>query len=181
MKPRSVGVVLACLVLAGVQGAPAQSISPSSAKDDPTITIDGAKNPELIPDWAAWLEAFRFMAQPAKPHVPIPTELHLVTTEQQRALIRKEALKVIELENDLGNRGAKLQEGLDADNLSERNGKADELEMQRRQGALDARDRVFAVLPADAQLALSAFAEHARRSQKVSLPKSKVEWYRLPH
>lgn len=186
MKSRRGGVVLACLVLAGAQStpaesAPAQSISPSSATDDPRITIDGAKNPELIPDWAAWLEAFRFMALPAKPHVPIPTEVHLATTEQQRALIRKEALELIALETDLGNRGVKLQEGLNADNLAERTGKADALEMQRRQAALDARDRLCAVLPPDAQRALTAFAEHARRSQKVSVPKSKVEWYRLPH
>ena len=181
MKPRSVGVVIALLFVVYAQHALAQATPPSSDKDDPIVTIDGAKNPEQIPEWAAWMAAFRFMAQPAKPFVPIPTNIHVVTTEAQRALIRKEALQVIARETEHGERGGKLRDGLTSDNFADRSRQADELEMQVRQGALDARDRLFAALPEEAQLALSAFAEDVKKGITITLRQSRVNAYRLPH
>jgi len=175
MKRVRFGAVLACLMVAtGVQGQD----KPSSA--DEVITIDGAKNPELIPNWAAWLEAFLFMAQPANPEVPIPSTIYAVTSREQRALVRKEALFVIAQETELGQVGLKLQDGLTAENAAERSEKADALELKRRQAALDARDRLLAALPADAQAALRAFAEHVRAGYKVTTVKSKLKQFMLP-
>ncbi len=176
MKRLQFGAVLVCLVAsAGVLGAQEKPSPP-----DEVITIDGAKNPELIPNWAAWLESFRFMSNPPAPEIPIPSTIYAVTSPEQRALVRKEALFVIAQERELGQRVLKLQEGLNAENLAERTAKVDALELKRRQEALDARDRLLAALPPDAQAALREFAERTRRGYQVRLLKSKFQQFMLP-
>src|SRR5919197_1404007 len=151
------GAALVYLVLAAVSVVHTQDKPVGSDAD--VITIDGSKNPDMVPNWAAWLEAFRFMAQPAAPIEPIPTMIYLATSREQRALVRKEALFVMAKERELGQRALKLQDGLTAENLSERSETADLLEMQRRQAALDARNRLLAALPTEGQIALREFAE----------------------
>jgi hypothetical protein len=169
---------LVYLLLTSVSAVHAQGKPPVSDSD--VITIDGEKNPELIPNWAAWLEAFRVMAGPAAPIEPIPTVIYLTTSREQRAQIRKEAQSVIAQERELGQRALKLQDGLTSANLSERSDQADALEMKRRQAALDARDRLLAALPPDGQAALREFAEHTRKGYKATMLKSKLAQFLLP-
>jgi hypothetical protein len=172
------GVALVCLVFMAVSAVHTQD--KPSASDSDIITIDGAKNPEMIPNWAAWLEAFRFMAAPAAPIEPIPTVVYLATSREQRALIRKESLLVMAQEREIGQRALKLQEGLTADNLSERSYQADALEMKRRRAALEARDRLLSALPVDGQIALREFAEQARKGYKATVVKSKLAQFLSP-
>jgi hypothetical protein len=172
------GVALVYLVLTGVSAVHTQD-KPSGSDSD-IVSIDGAKNPEMIPNWAAWLEAFRFMAAPAAPIEPIPTVIYLATSREQRALIRKESLSVMAQERELGQRALKLQDGLTADNQSERGDQADLLEMKRRRAALDARDRLLAALPVEGQIALREFAEQARKGYKATMLKSKLAQFLAP-
>jgi hypothetical protein len=167
-----------CLVFTAVSVVHTQA-NPS-ASDSDIITIDGAKNPEMIPNWAAWLEAFRFMAAPAAPIEPIPSGIYLATSKEQRALIRKESLLVIAQEREMGQRALKLQDGLTADNRSDRSDQADALEMNRRRAALDARDRLLAALPAEGQIALREFAEQARKGYKATMLKARLPQFLLP-
>jgi hypothetical protein len=178
MKQLRFGVVLVYLLLTAVSVVHTQDKPPASDSD--IVLIDGAKNPELVPNWAAWLEAFRFMAAPAAPIEPIPTVIYLATSREQRALIRKEALLVITQERELGQRALKLQDGLTAENLPERSDQADTLELKRRQAALDARDRLLAVLPTEGQIALREFAEHVRKGYKATVVKSKLAQFLAP-
>jgi hypothetical protein len=178
MKRLRFGIALVYLVLTAVSAVHTQD--KPSASDSDIITIDGAKNPEKIPNWAAWLEAFRLMAGPAAPIEPIPTVIYLATSKEQRALIRKEALFVMARERELGQRALKLQDGLTPANVSERSNQADVLEMKRRQAALDARDRLFAALPVEGQVALREFAEHMRKGYKATMVKSKLAQFMRP-
>jgi hypothetical protein len=178
MKPLQFIVALVYLVLAAVSGVHSQG--KPQVSDSDVITIDGAKNPEMIPNWAAWLEAFRLIGGPAAPIEPIPTVIYLATSREQRASIRKEALFVMAQERELGQRALKLQDGLTADNLSERSERADGLEMRRRRAALEARDRLLAALPVEGQIALREFAEHMRQGYKVTIIRSKLAQFLLP-
>jgi hypothetical protein len=178
MKHLRITAALVYLVLTAVSVVHAQG--KPSVSDSDIITINGEKNPELIPNWAAWLEAFRLMAGPVAPMEPIPTMIYLATSREQRALIRKEALFVIAQERELGQRALKLQDGLTAENVSERSDKADALEMKRRQAALEARDRLLAALPAEGQAALREFAEVMRKGYKATMVKSKLAQFLLP-
>jgi hypothetical protein len=166
------------LVLAAVSVVHTQDKPVGSDAD--VITIDGSKNPDMVPNWAAWLEAFRFMAQPAAPIEPIPTMIYLATSREQRALVRKEALFVMAQERELERRGLKLRDGVTPDNMLERSEQADALEMKRRQAALDARDRLLAALPIEGQIALREFAEHVRKGYKAMMPKSKLAQFMSP-
>jgi hypothetical protein len=150
-------------------------------KDDPIITIDGAKNPELIPEWAAWRSAFDFMAGPAAPEVPIPTRVVVVTTAEQQAWIRKEALRVIKEENDIHAGAAKLREGHTAETLPQVMEELNRMEMQRRRIVLAGRDRLLAAdLPPAAHAALREFVEIVRKGITASMPKSQLAEYALP-
>lgn len=178
MKRLRLNAALVYLVLAAVSVVHAQDTPAGSGSD--VVTIDGSKNPEMVPNWAAWLEAFRFMAQPAAPIEPIPTMIYLATSKEQRALVRKEALFVVAKERELGQRVLKLQEGLTAENLSERTERVDALEMQRRQTALDARNRLLAALPAEGQIALREFAESVRKGYKATVVRSRLAQFMSP-
>jgi hypothetical protein len=175
MKRCSASVALVvCLV------APAPDVQAQKPAEDPVIAIDGAKNPELIPEWAVWLEAFRFMAGPDVHDLPIPTPVYRLTSPEQRTFIRKEALGVMAREDDLAARGAKLRDGLTPENTPERSEQADAFEMQRRRAALQARDRVLEAVSPEAQAALREFAERLRRGFTVHILKSKLAQYHLP-
>jgi hypothetical protein len=178
MKRLRFGVALVYLVLTTVSAVHTQDKPTASASD--VLTIDGAKNPEMVPNWAAWLEAFRFMAAPAAPIEPIPTTIYLATSKEQRALIRKESLLVMAQEREFGQRALKLQDGLTAENMSDRSDQADALEMKRRRAALDARDRLLAALPLEGQIALREFAEHVRKGYKATVVKSKLAQFLAP-
>lgn len=178
MKQPHMLLALVYLVLTTVSVVHAQD--KPAVSDSDVITIDGAKNPEMIPNWAAWLEAFRLMAGPAAPIEPIPTVIYLATSKDQRALIRKEALNVVAQERELGQQALKLQDGLTAENMMERSEQADALELKRRRAALEARDRLLGVLPVDGQNALREFAEHMRKGYKVTLIRSKLAQFLSP-
>ena len=178
MKQLSFGGVLLCLAAVLAPSAHAQS---KPRESDPVITIDGAKNPELIPDWAAWLEAFRFMSLPAEPEIPIPTPVYLAATPEQRALIRKEALYVTAHVNGIYDRALKLQTGLTAENLPQRTEEVEAMEMERRQTALDVRDRLLEALPLVVQNALREFVETViRKGYTIQILKSKLAQFQLP-
>ena len=168
---------LALVVVALTVGVVAQT----QRTNDPIITIDGAKNPELVPEWAAWRGVFSFMAAPAAPEVPIPTTICLVTTPEQQAFIRKEALRVIKEESDMGEVAVKLRDGLTADNLAQRTEEVETLEMRRRRVVLAGRDRLLgADLPVAAHTALREFAADVRRGHKAHVQKSQLAQYSLP-
>jgi hypothetical protein len=176
MHRQHFGVGLVYLLLGAVSIVHAQG-KPSGS--DEVVVIDGAKNPEQIPNWDAWLEAFRTMAGPAEPEVPIPSVIFIVTTQQQRELIRREAQKVMAEEQRVFGEALKLQDGLTAENRGERQNRVEALEMQRRRAALDARDRLLAQLP-QAQFAFREYIDHVRRSIKVTIMKSQIPQFVLP-
>jgi hypothetical protein len=161
----------------------ASGVSAQTQKDnDPVVTIDGTKNPELVPAWAAWQQAFHIMSGPyVHGDLPIPTTVWHVTTPEQRDLIRKEALATVANENQLGSQALKLRDGLTADNMKQRTEEAQGYEMKRRQFVLDVRDRLLAALPPLAQTALREFAEvECKKGYKASMLKSQLEQFRLP-
>ena len=81
MKPIRSGVGLVYLLLVSVSIVHAQG---QPLAGDEVIVIDGSKTPEQIPNWSAWLEAFRTISGPAAPEVPIPSVIYIVTTKEQQ-------------------------------------------------------------------------------------------------
>jgi hypothetical protein len=156
----------------------AQATPPSS--DDKVMTIDGSKNPELIPQWLAWQEAFRAMGMPAQLDLPIPTTVWHVTTADERDLIRKEAMQSLEREDEVGAQAMKIREALTQETRARDEERITQLDLRRKQAILDARDRLLARLPPEAQNALRAFAEEVKKGIKVTTLKSRLAEFRAP-
>jgi hypothetical protein len=180
MKKQTVSLVLlTSLLYPGARVALAQ-IPPVMSSAEDVVVIDGAKHPEQVPEWAAWLEAFRFMSAPAAPIEPIPTIIYDVTTPEDRALVRKESMQVIAREKAVYDRALKLLDGLTAENTAERTRQLDAIEVERHTISIEARDRLLAALPAAAQTALRAFVDETRKGFRAYVPKSKMTQFRSP-
>jgi hypothetical protein len=145
------------------------------------VTIDGSKHPEEVPNWAAWLEAFRFMAGPDTHDVPIPTTVYRVTSKAERDRLRREALTVMAAEREMNTHATDVfNEPRTPETLPTLRTQMTALEMKRRRAALDARDRVLPTLEAAGQLALLEFVDQMRKGFRATVPKSELAQFRLP-
>jgi hypothetical protein len=176
----AVAVLVCTLGIPATTTAEQQRSTASPQADADVVTIDGSKDPAMVPDWAAWLAAFRFMSMPATPVEPIPTVIHRATTEAERRAIRKEAIGVIARETELSARGLELQKRLTKDNVAQLVEMAESLEMERRREALNARDRLLGMLSGPAQSALLTFVEQTRRQYRATVPRSELTQFMLP-
>jgi hypothetical protein len=174
MKKLRFGAVLVWLMIGPL--VLAQSDSPPEF-----VTIDGSKHPEQVPNWAAWLEAFRFMAGPDTHDVPIPTTVYRVTSRKERYRLRREALTVIAAEREMNTRATDVfNTPRTPETLPELQAQMNALEMTVRRAALDARDRVLPTLEAAGQQALLEFVDQMRKGFRATVPKSELAQFRLP-
>lgn len=182
MKRRSVSS-FACLMVAALTAAVLCQDGPgASPPDDPMIAIDGAKDPEKVPEWFVWREAFRIMAAPpdAKIPMPIPTPIWQVTSPDQRMAIRRAALRLSAKDDALMDVAVKLLDGVNPENMKARAERMDSLEMERRLETLAGRNQLLAALPVEAQAALRSFVDEIRKGTKFLVRKSKMAQHMLP-
>ena len=173
-RKRLFGAVLVCLTT----GPLVLTHSDSPAE---FVTIDGSKHPEEVPNWAAWLEAFRFMAGPDTHDVPIPTTVYRVTSRAERYRLRREALTVVAAERETNTRATDVfNMPRTPETLPTLQAQMNALEMKRRRAALDARDRVLPTLEAAGQQALLEFVDQMRNGFHATVPKSELAQFRLP-
>lgn len=183
MKRSSVPVFAACLMIAALTATVLSQDGPgASPPDDPMIAIDGAKDPEKVPEWFVWREAFRIMAAPPEPEIPmpIPTPIWHVTSPGQRMVIRRTALRLSARDDALMDVAVKLLDGANAENMPARAERMDSLEMERRRETLAGRDQLLAALPVEAQVALRSFVDEIRKGTKFLVRKSQMTQYMLP-
>ena len=175
-------LALALVVLIASAGSiqlTGQSKSGSSGEDK-VITIDGSKNPEQIPQWLAWQEAFRAMGMPIQLELPIPTTVWQVTTAGERDLIRKEAVQVLERESEIEAQVVKIREALTPETRVRDQDRVKQLDLRRKQSILDARQRVLAGLRPEGQNTLRAFVEDLKKGIKVMVLESLLAEFSLP-
>lgn len=140
------------------------------------VQIEGRKNPELIPQWNAWENAFRTIATVS--NVPTHVIKH-ISADESAALIAaaREArdnlqaieLKVSKLIPMLSTPEAKLVEE-----------KTREINLEYRWQTLRLRDRVLALLQPEGQTALNNWVEFNKSGMTVYVPKNELEFYRQP-
>ena len=169
--------MFASLTLPTIQ---AQTVSGSA--DDPVITIDGTKNPELIPQWTVWRTAFGFLAKDDSEQLPTVV-LRAITPEQTRALMQA-AKAATTFDSDCNNRVYqremavwKANPDLDVETV---NAKMIEGNMVCRRHTLEVRDKVLADLSPTGAAALSGFVESLKKGWTAQMRKSLVKYYQLP-
>jgi hypothetical protein len=168
-------------------GTLAQSPETSAAKDQ-IITIDGSKNPELIPQWQAWGYTFRAITRSADYTVgrggteeeSIPWDIYRVSSKEDRATLLKEARDAVAAQNACETRGLKAREQGAAQKPEVLFARLNDMVIECRRITLNARDHLLAGLTPAAQSGIRQFVEARKQGMTVTMKKSELASFRLP-
>jgi hypothetical protein len=168
-------VVCASLVqpTASAQSPPKFS-SPASSE---IIEIDGAKNPELIPQWAAWEFAFRVIAGGPR---ALPSTVHHLVSKEEAAFVIREAVESQKRDAACQERMLKLRPLVGTEKAAEINRRHAEIQIDCRWQTLHARDRVLERLNPEGRSALNAFVESTKAGTRVTIAKRELAHYQQP-
>jgi hypothetical protein len=167
-------LVLTLLLAASTLQTPEQAVE--------TVSIDGAKNPEQVPQWSVWGFAFRSIAGSGEAlgDEGVPTPIYRVLTKPDRAVLLQDALAAVKAQKQCAGRVLTLV----AENPDEKRDvlaeKAKEITMDCRRATLKARDELLQKLPPDGQVAVRTFVESQKRGMTFVVLKSELAQFRLP-
>lgn len=176
-------VLLACLPVQAPQARP-QAVE--------IVTIDGSVNPELVPQYRAWSNAFRLLAG-GPPGLGLPNGLREFVSPAEEELILREANQLVKMEAGCVERALKAREPLTrleraGTPLKDRLATARKVDAEMfaidlscRWEALHARDRLLKVLSLDAGSALLRYVELKKRGMRFEVPKNGLERFRQPY
>jgi hypothetical protein len=165
---RTFAVMLLVLsAAAGVRPAAQAPATPSSSQPE-ILHVDGAKNPELIPQWSVWGFVFRVIAGGPR---QLPSSVLSLVSREEEALVMKEADAAQKVAAGCLARLAKTSALLGTETVAVVDAKVRELSIDCRRETLHARDRVLSGLSPAAAAALAAFAESTKDGTSISLPK----------
>jgi hypothetical protein len=151
--------------------------SASGAPREEIVEIDGSKNPELIPQWAAWEFAFRVMGGGPK---ELPTTVYQIVSKEERALILAEAQASLRRDKACQQRVEKLVPLVGKEKNSVVNAKQQDIQLDCRRETLHARDRLLERLRPEGQIELIAFVEGMKGGTRVTIPKRELAHYLQP-
>ncbi len=156
--------------------------APKSSPQEETITIDGARNPELIPQWSIWESAFRFIAAGTKNLADegIPTPVYLALDRDQRLTLIKHVDAAIQGQKACETQALKLRERLGSEKFEVLQPKVLDLQMECRRATLKARDGLLAAMPPEGRSALTTFVESMKKGTTITVLKSDLARFRLP-
>ena len=145
---------------------------------DDRIVIDGSRNPELIPQWAAWEFAFRVINGGSR---QLPSNVHHAATEQERALIsaaaaanaRRDAACVERIEREIRPLLGKEKREVAA-------ARQQEIHVDCRWQTLHARDRLLERLRPEVRTELIKFVEDMKEGKTLSMPAKEFPFFRQP-
>jgi hypothetical protein len=154
--------------------------SPAAQKPPPAdevVTIDGSRNPELIPQWSAWEFAFRVIAGGPK---ELPTDVHRVVSREERARVMAAAEADRQRDAACRERISKLLPLLRTAKASVINARQADIQLDCRSQTLRIRDRLLEQLPLEGQAALIAFVESLKAGTSVTVTKRELPHFQKP-
>lgn len=174
--------IVGALMFASLTLPTVRAQSTSSSADDPIITIDGTKNPEMIPQWIVWRSAFGYLAKDDREQLPTVV-VRAITHEQARALMQ-DAKAATTFATECANRVYQREMALwkekpDLD-IEAVNAKMTEGHIACRRHTLEVRDKVLADLSPTGAAALSGFVESLKNGWTAQMKKSYLKNYLLP-
>jgi hypothetical protein len=148
------------------------------------VTIDGSKNPELVPEWTAWHSAFTRI----RAANDIPSDVLSVIGAAERAAILDHAGN----DGRFWEKGEKQVKDMQTAVVAEPDRarkielmvslqpKVEELELVARRHTLELRDHLLSILQPDGRAALMAWVQASKAGHRITVPKSKLEAFRKP-
>jgi hypothetical protein len=176
-----VPLLLSGLASETVSATPWQAWAQQSLDD--VVVIDGQKNPELLPQWAAWEHLFRLLA------LVKDSETRAFTHDLESKLSADEILLLFKEADAQKTREKYCLEALQRlwkrtpaqDDTPEAIDKeAFEIELDYRRRILDARDRLRTILSVPSWIALEIWADEMVTDLKVTVPRSAFERFKQP-
>lgn len=155
----------------------ASSAATQKPPPDDMVTIDGKKNPELIPQWTAWEFAFRVIAGGPK---QLPTAVHRVVSKEEGARVMTAAEADQQREAVCRARIARLRPLLLTEKTSAINARQAEIQLECRRHTLQIRDRLLEQLNPEAQAALIAFVESVKAGTQITVSRRELAHFQKP-
>lgn len=156
------------------------SSTPAAQKPPPSeemVTIDGSKNPEMIPQWSAWEFAFRVIAGGPK---QLPSSVHHVVSDQEGARVMAAAEADQRRDAACRERITKLRPLVLTAKASDINARQAEIQLDCRWQTLQTRDRLLQDLRPEGQAALIAFVESLKAGTQVTVPRRELAHFQKP-
>lgn len=173
-------ILVAASLLLTQQTTSAQSKTPprfSNPRPSEYVHIDGSRNPEMIPQWAAWAFAFRVIAGGSR---SIPTVVLRHLSGEEAAEVLKEAAADQKTDAECQERVLRLRPLLLTERARVINGKTRAIQLDCRWRTLQARDRLLARLRPEGQIALTQWVESTKSGMQVSVPARELAHYQQP-
>lgn len=166
-----------------VSSAPAQK-TPRTAPDSSTpapgmVEIDGAKTPELLPEYLVWTQGLSGLSIIKRDNItPALEELRLSSRDADLAFA--EARRQDDRDRQCADRTRRVMEAM-------RNAEPAKIEVALRPAilacrweVLDARDRLLDAMSPEGRATLTAWVLDGRRGIKAYVPKGDLEFFKQP-
>lgn len=173
---RSLTLASFALWASAATAAPGPQPSPAPPQPD-IVHVDGARSPELIPQWSVWGYVFRVVSGGPR---QLPSSVVRLVSKDEEALVMREADAVQKVDAACQTRAAKAAARLGIDTVASVDAKVRAVSVECRWETLRARDRVLAGLNPEAATALAAFAESTKAGTTISLPRKDLARYLEP-
>lgn len=174
---RSLTLALFALWVSAAKFAVAQPSPPPSTPQPDIVHVDGARSPELIPQWSVWGYVFRIVSGGPR---QLPSSVIRLVSKEEETLVMRESDGVQKVDAACQTRVAKAAARLGIDAVAAVDAKVREISVECRWETLRARDRVLNGLNSEAAAALAAFAESTKAGTTISLPRKDLARYLEP-
>ena len=144
-------------------------------KPDDVLHIDGKKNPEMIPEWAAWEDALRIINGGSR---QLPSDVLIHTKKPEEELILRESDGQRKRDADCKARLLALTPGSDKPDVLTEKKQAIRLECRRQ--ALHARDRILAAVSPEVRTAVLEFVDSVKRATRVDILRRDLAFFLQP-
>jgi hypothetical protein len=166
------------------QGAVITPRQPSSPPPGEFIEIDGAKNPELLPEHIVWSSGFYTLALMKENNVRLGEKFltQLTLSDADAALLWAEVERFKARADRCHEKGKAIYEQGKATEhkLADIETRMKANTLQCRTAMLDAKDRLLGVMSPEGQSLLINWMLSERAKIKSSVPKSELEFFRQP-
>ena len=169
-------VVIAIVLALAVAGGCARAAAAGIQKVE-WVFIDGAKNPELIPEWSAWEDVFSTIAGGRK---LLPSMVLFVVSKEEAELILRESEASVKRTEECNARILALKPLLAKARPAVQIQRTKDIRLECRVANLEARDRVMAALNPEGAAALREFADLMKTGTTFTVARSEMAFLRLP-
>jgi hypothetical protein len=143
--------------------------------------LDGAKTPELFPEWFIWELTFQSLPS-SQTTRKIPPHVELGVTEAELKVLQNEVRAFKELQRNLGEklratRNAAVSRGKSEDQIRDA---THVVNVEYRLQVLDARQRIYEQLSPESLIRLRTWIEQLIRGTQVHLRGRAVQLFREP-